>query len=113
MEDVKENVGWSIGGGAGCCEWMTVPEDLAIAVLRLNILSLPSAVFRNFVFDYNSSDKKNNTENSPNKCWRLSPKNKYSISYVELFIVRWRTWGHLGPASLFLLHVAYTSVLLY
>lgn len=89
---------------------MSVPEDLAISVLRLNILSLPCADFLNFVFDCNSSDK-NNTENSPNKCWRLSPKNKYSVSYVELFIVRWRTWGHLGTASLFLLHVAYTSVL--
>lgn len=42
MVDVKENVGWSTGGGAGCSEWqMTVPKDLAIAVVRLNILSLP------------------------------------------------------------------------
>lgn len=69
-------------------------------------------VFLNFISDCNSSDK-NNIEISSNKCWRLSPKNKYSISYVELFIVRWRTWGHLGAASLFLLHVAYTSVILY
>lgn len=41
MEDAKENVGWSIGGGAGCHEWITVPKDLGIAVGRMNILSLP------------------------------------------------------------------------
>lgn len=44
MEDVKENVGWSAGGGAEYSEWqMTLPKDLTIAVVRLNILSLPES----------------------------------------------------------------------
>lgn len=41
------------------------------------------------------------------------PALKTNTVSVTLFLVRWRTWGHLCAASLFLLHVAYTYVILY
>lgn len=105
--------GWSTGGGAGCLEQMTVPKDLSHFICEAEHLTIAVLFEPAPLGDVDSSGETNNIESSADTCWRLSPKNKYSIGYVELFIARWRTWGRLGAASLCFMHITYTFAILY